>query len=60
MYSHNSSSVREILLAIECRMFDDCTYRYNGVEMRGDGSSYELRFRPTAGMTYSFQVHLKD
>eukprot|EP01052_Picozoa_sp_SAG31_P025793 SAG31_NODE_2285_length_6011_cov_5.276556_6_plen_680_part_00 len=60
MYSHNSSGVREILLAVECRMFDDCTYRYNGVEMRGDGSSYELRFRPTAGMTYSFQVHLKD
>eukprot|EP01051_Picozoa_sp_SAG22_P005321 SAG22_NODE_312_length_12614_cov_4.783540_9_plen_2027_part_00 len=60
VYSHNSSGVREVLLLTECRWFDDCTYRYHGVEMRGDGSSYELRFHPTAGMTYSFRVHLKD
>eukprot|EP01051_Picozoa_sp_SAG22_P000238 SAG22_NODE_5_length_41775_cov_111.520971_1_plen_1241_part_00 len=60
VYSHNSSGVREVLLQRQCRFFDDCTYWYHGVEMRGDGSSYELRFHPTAGMTYSFRVHLKD
>eukprot|EP01052_Picozoa_sp_SAG31_P028132 SAG31_NODE_2689_length_5243_cov_3.364697_1_plen_540_part_10 len=93
--SHNSSGVREILLQVECRFFDDCTYRYHGIviankslqlvfcvaqlllkllalldgwscvgpqgaEMRGDGSSYVLRFHPTAGMTYAFRAHLKD
>ena len=31
-----------------------------GREMRSDGSSIELRFHPTAGMTYQFRVNLKD
>eukprot|EP01052_Picozoa_sp_SAG31_P040575 SAG31_NODE_5907_length_2263_cov_1.661275_1_plen_80_part_00 len=31
VYSHNSSGVREILLQVECRFFDDCTYRYHGI-----------------------------
>eukprot|EP01050_Picozoa_sp_SAG11_P017776 SAG11_NODE_2601_length_3182_cov_2.460590_4_plen_370_part_01 len=60
VYSHNGSNVREVLLQVECTFFDDCTFRYHGDEMRGDGSSYELRFHPTAGMTYSFQAHLKN
>ena len=42
--SHNGTDVREVLLLTECKFFDDCTFRYHGVEMRGDGESFELRF----------------
>ena len=41
--SHNGTDVREVLLLTECKFFDDCTFRYHGVEMRGDGESFELR-----------------
>eukprot|EP01052_Picozoa_sp_SAG31_P025050 SAG31_NODE_2171_length_6265_cov_3.765326_6_plen_81_part_00 len=45
---------RPVLMQIECRFFDDCTYRYSGLEMRGDGSSFPLKFKPTGGFTYNF------
>jgi hypothetical protein len=42
--SHNGTDVRAVLLLTECKFYDDCTFRYHGVEMRGDGESFELRF----------------
>ena len=44
MASHNGTDVRAVLLLTECKFYDDCTFRYHGVEMRGDGESFELRF----------------
>eukprot|EP01052_Picozoa_sp_SAG31_P009570 SAG31_NODE_505_length_14757_cov_20.172943_15_plen_1119_part_00 len=51
---------RPVLLQIECRLFDDCTYRYSGLEMRGDGSSFPLKFSPIGGLTYNITVALRN
>jgi hypothetical protein len=62
--SHNGSDVRAVLLLTECKFYDDCTFRYHGVEMRGDGESFELRFHttvcrhPPVNPLSLFQTHL--
>jgi hypothetical protein len=33
-----------VLLLIECTFFDDCTFRYDALEMRGDGSTGHGRY----------------
>jgi hypothetical protein len=33
-----------VLLLIECKFFDDCTFRYDALEMRGDGSTDHGRY----------------
>eukprot|EP01052_Picozoa_sp_SAG31_P042665 SAG31_NODE_6846_length_1871_cov_1.184537_1_plen_138_part_10 len=50
---------RPVLLQIEC-MFRRCTFRYDGLEMRGDGRSFPLKFTPTAGFTYYFNASLRE
>jgi hypothetical protein len=47
-----------VLLLVECKFFDDCTFRYDALEMRGDGSSFILKLRLTAGFTYTFTTTL--
>eukprot|EP01051_Picozoa_sp_SAG22_P002430 SAG22_NODE_107_length_19899_cov_24.034141_7_plen_1894_part_00 len=50
---------RNVLLQTECR-FDDCGQRYGGLQMRSDGSSFPLKFRPTAGFTYNISATLRN
>ena len=50
---------RPVLLQTDCRFFDDCTFRYDGLEMRGDGSSFALKFEPTTSFTYNFTATLR-
>jgi hypothetical protein len=47
------------LLAIFCRWFDDCTFTYDGLQQRGDGASFLLRFPAAAGLTYKFLAALQ-
>eukprot|EP01046_Picozoa_sp_COSAG06_P006501 COSAG06_NODE_306_length_17801_cov_6.989210_12_plen_1895_part_00 len=48
----------DVSIAIGCQWDDDCTYRYNGEELRGSGSRFELRLHAVAGLTYSFSTEL--
>jgi hypothetical protein len=38
----------QVLLITECQFYDACTFRYDGVEMRGNGESFVMRFHTTA------------
>lgn len=38
-----------VYLQLECHLFDDCTYRYGGLEMRGSGSGFTLELMATTG-----------
>ena len=42
---------RPVFLLMGCNFFDDCAFRYGGLTMRSDGSSFPLEFTPTAGFT---------
>ena len=33
------NSLAPVLLLIECKFYDDCTFRYDALEMRGDGTT---------------------
>jgi hypothetical protein len=48
-----------VLLTTECA-FRDCTFRYEEMEMRADGSSFLLRFPAAAGLTYRFAATLQS
>ena len=41
---------RPALLQMNCKLFGDCTFRYNALEMRGDGSSFNMKINPTTGV----------
>ena len=43
------STAADVSVAIECEWDDDCTFRYNGQELRGSGSRFELRLHAVAG-----------
>eukprot|EP01052_Picozoa_sp_SAG31_P002654 SAG31_NODE_95_length_25901_cov_24.763700_24_plen_548_part_00 len=45
---------RSVFVQVQCHLYDDCTYHYGGLEMRGDGSDFTLKFKPTTGFTYNF------
>eukprot|EP01045_Picozoa_sp_COSAG04_P006859 COSAG04_NODE_345_length_16159_cov_5.383126_14_plen_1155_part_01 len=45
-------------VAIECQWDDDCVYRYQGQELRGSGSRFQLRLHGVAGLTYKFSTEL--
>ena len=45
-------------VAIECQWDDDCVYRYQGQELRGSGSRFQLRLHGGAGLTYKFSTEL--
>ena len=49
----------DVLLAISCRWFDDCTFTYDGLQQRADGASFLLRFPAAAGLTYKFAAVLQ-
>jgi hypothetical protein len=49
----------DVLMAIQCQWFDDCTFEYDGLQMRADGASFLLRFPAAAGLTYKFSVALQ-
>ena len=51
---------RPVFLLMGCNFFDDCTFRYGGLTMRSDGSSFPLEFTPTAGFTYNFTAVLRN
>ena len=40
----------------ECHWYDDCVYRYDGMEVRGTGNSFLLRLHAAAGLTYKFKL----
>ena len=44
---------RPVQMLVECT-FEDCSYHYGGMQMRGDGSGFSLKFKPTTGFTYNF------
>ena len=44
---------RPVQLLVDCT-FADCNYHYGGNQMRGDGSGFTLKFKPTSGFTYNF------
>ena len=48
----------DVLLAIFCHWFDDCTFTYDGLQQRGDGATFMLRFSAAAGLTYKFAAAL--
>ena len=48
----------DVLLAIFCRWFDDCTFTYDGLQQRADGATFLLRFPAAAGLTYQFLAAL--
>jgi hypothetical protein len=41
-----------------CQWYDDCTFRYDGQELRGSGSRFELRLHGVAGLSYAFSTEL--
>lgn len=49
---------RAVFMLIECH-FQDCTHRYGEVEMRGDGQSFTLKFKPTTAFTYNVTATLR-
>jgi hypothetical protein len=48
----------DVLLAIFCQWFDDCTFEYDGLQQRGDGATFLLRFPAAAGLTDKFAAAL--
>eukprot|EP01051_Picozoa_sp_SAG22_P013312 SAG22_NODE_1476_length_4329_cov_2.702128_1_plen_560_part_00 len=60
MLSREAILNEPVLLQVDCRFFDDCSFRYDGLEMRGDGSSFTIKFKPTAGFTSVFGASLHD
>eukprot|EP01051_Picozoa_sp_SAG22_P007036 SAG22_NODE_481_length_9943_cov_50.747562_6_plen_782_part_00 len=50
---------RESLLQIEQQWFDDAEFRYEGMHMRADGTSFLLKFSAGAGLTYQVLAVLR-
>jgi hypothetical protein len=48
----------DVSIETHCTWSDDCTYRYDGEEVRGSGSAFELRLHAVAGLTYIFSAEL--
>ena len=47
---------KAVLLVMDCDLDDACTFTYDSLQMRGDGGSFTLKFKPTAGFTYRFHA----
>jgi hypothetical protein len=37
---------RDVTLQVDCDLDDACTYRYAGLEQRGDGAGFALKYKP--------------
>jgi hypothetical protein len=57
-WDHNSGYPADVSVDMHCAWDDDCVYRYNGQELRGSGSRFELRIHGMAGLTYEFTTEL--
>eukprot|EP01052_Picozoa_sp_SAG31_P042092 SAG31_NODE_6575_length_1966_cov_3.850027_1_plen_545_part_10 len=53
MLSREAVIGRPVSVEIGCQLLD-CTYHYAGLEMRGSGTDFTLKFKPTTGFTYNF------
>ena len=47
---------KAVLLEMDCDLDDACTFTYDSLQMRGDGGSFTLKFKPTAGFTYRYHA----
>ena len=52
------ATTTDVTAEIECLWADECTYRYDGEEVRGSGTRFELRLHGVAGLTYTFLTEL--
>ena len=52
------ATTTDVTTEIECLWADECTYRYDGEEVRGSGTRFELRLHGVAGLTYTFLTEL--
>ena len=42
-----------------CHWYDDCTFMYDAMEVRGTGNAYLLRLHAVSGLTYRFNSSLE-
>ena len=59
MLSREAVVGRSVYVLTECRLYDDCNYRYGGAEMRTDGSGFDMKFLATTAFTYNFSAVLR-
>ena len=57
--SDNVGADEGVSLVTACHWYDDCTFMYDALAVRGSGNAFLLRLHGVSGLTYQFNWQLE-